>query len=112
MVIYMNEYKKTGYLHDNFRIFHLSDTAQKEFSYHYHDFNKILILLNGNVTYTIEGRSYELQKNDIIFVNAGEVHKPVIHSNAPYERIVIYVSPDYLDSYQRETSDLNTCLID
>ena len=109
MVIYMNEYKKTGYLHDNFRIFHLSDTAQKEFSYHYHDFNKILILLNGNVTYTIEGRSYELQKNDIIFVNAGEVHKPVIHSNAPYERIVIYVSPDYLDSYQRETSDLNTC---
>ena len=73
MVIYMNEYKTTGYLHDNFRIFHLSDTAQKEFSYHYHDFNKILILLNGNVTYTIEGRSYELQKNDIIFVNAGEV---------------------------------------
>jgi len=105
----MNEYKKTGYLHDNFRIFHLSDTAQKEFSYHYHDFNKILILLNGNVTYTIEGRSYDLQKNDIIFVNAGEVHKPVINSDTPYERIVIYVSPDYLDSYQRENADLNTC---
>ncbi len=105
----MDEYRKTGYLHDNFRIFHLSDTVQKEFSYHYHDFNKILILLNGDVTYTIEGRSYDLQANDIVFVNAGEVHKPVINSDTPYERIVIYVSPDYLDSHEKGNSDLNTC---
>jgi len=105
----MNEYRKIGYLHDNFRIFHLSDTAQREFTYHYHDFNKILILLNGDVTYTIEGRSYDLQANDIVFVKAGEVHKPVIHSDVPYERIVIYVSPDYLDSHQKENADLNTC---
>lgn len=105
----MNEYSRTGYLHDNFRIFHLSDTSQKSFTYHYHDFNKILILLNGDVSYTIEGRSYDLQPNDIIFVKAGEVHKPVIRSDAPYERIVIYVSPDYLNSYQRENMDLSTC---
>lgn len=105
----MNEYRKTGYLHDNFRIFHLKDTSQKEFSYHYHDFNKILILLNGDITYTIEGRSYDLQVNDIVFVKAGEVHKPVINSNTPYERIIIYVSPDYLVSHQRDNADLNTC---
>ena len=105
----MDEYRKIGYLHDNFRIFHLSDTAQRTFSYHYHDFNKILILLSGDVTYTIEGRSYDLQPNDIVFVEAGEVHKPVINSDAPYERIVIYVSPDYLYSQQRENADLNTC---
>ena len=105
----MDEYRKTGYLHDNFKIFHLSDTAQRVFSFHYHDFNKILILLNGDVSYTIEGRSYQLQANDIVFVNAGEVHKPVIESDAPYERIVIYVSPDFLDKYQKENADLKTC---
>jgi len=105
----MDEYRKIGYLHDNFRIFHLSDTAQREFTYHYHDFNKILILLKGDVTYTVEGRSYDLQPNDIVFVKAGEVHKPVINSDAPYERIVIYVSPDYLDSHQKGNADLNTC---
>ena len=105
----MDEYIKTGYLHDNFRIFHLSDTAQRTFSHHYHDFNKILILLSGDVSYTIEGRSYHLQPNDIVFVEAGEVHKPVIESDTPYERIVIYVSPDYLDSLRRENADLNTC---
>ena len=105
----MDEYRKIGYLHDNFRIFHLTDTAQKTFAYHYHDFNKILILLSGDVTYTIEGRSYDLQPNDIVFVEAGEVHKPIISSDAPYERIVIYVSPDYLNSHLRENADLNTC---
>lgn len=105
----MDEYKKTGYLHDNFKIFHLTDTSPREFSYHYHDFNKILILLNGDVTYNIEGRSYPLQSNDIIFVNAGEVHKPIINSESPYERIIIYVSTDFLDSYHKNNADLNTC---
>lgn len=105
----MSEYQKTGYLHDNFKIFHLSDTARREFSYHYHDFNKILILQNGNVTYHVEGRSYDLIPNDIVFVNAGEVHKPVICSDMPYERLVIYVSTDFLSSYQKESANLNTC---
>ena len=104
----MDEYRKTGYLHDNFKIFHLTDTDKKEFSFHYHDFNKILILLNGDVTYTIEGRSYSLAPNDIVFVNAGEVHKPNIESNEPYERIVIYVSPDFLNTYQKKDASLNT----
>ncbi len=105
----MNEYKKIGYLHDNFKIFHLTDTASREFNYHYHDFHKILILLSGDVTYSIEGRSYELNPYDIVFVNAGEVHKPTIHSNAPYERIIIYVSTDFLAQYKKENTDLNTC---
>lgn len=105
----MDEYRKIGYLHDNFRIFHLTDQFQKEFVYHYHDFNKILILLRGDVTYTIEGRAYDLQPNDIVFVKAGEVHKPVINGTSPYERIVIYVSPDYLDSHQKGDADLSTC---
>ena len=65
----MDEYQKIGYLHDNFKIFHLSDTSRKEFIYHYHDFNKILIFLKGDVTYTIEGRTYNLVPNDIVFVN-------------------------------------------
>ena len=107
----MDEYRKTGYLHDNFRIFHITDTNQKEFTFHYHDFNKILIILNGDVTYTIEGRSYQLLPNDIVFVGAGEVHKPTIESCEPYERIVIYVSPDFLDTYRKKDANLNTCFM-
>ena len=46
----MPEYKKVGYLTSSFKLFHLKDQNKKEFSYHYHDFHKILILLNGDIT--------------------------------------------------------------
>ena len=44
----MPEYKKVGYLTTSFKMFHLKDTSRREFHYHYHDFHKILILLNGD----------------------------------------------------------------
>ena len=67
----MPEYKKVGYLTTDFKMFHLKDEEMRTFHYHYHDFHKILILLNGDVTYCIEGRSYDLKKNDIVLVHAG-----------------------------------------
>lgn len=105
----MPEYKKVGYLTDSFKMFHLKDTKRREFGYHYHDFHKILILLSGNVSYTIEGHTYDLLEDDIVLVNAGEVHKPVIHSDTPYERIIIYVSPDFLEEYGEEENNLTRC---
>lgn len=106
----MPEYKKVGYLTTSFKMFHIKDNAHKEYSYHYHDFHKILILLSGDVTYCIEGRTYDLRPNDIVLVNSGEVHKPIIRSDAPYERIIIYVSPDYLNEYRDAKNDLSLCL--
>lgn len=105
----MEQYEKTGYLHSNFKMFHLVDSERRDFSYHYHDFHKILIFLGGDVSYSIEGRSYDLKPNDIVFVNAGEVHRPIIHSTKAYERIIIYVSPSFLNSYQEENYDLGLC---
>ncbi|SER72211.1 AraC family transcriptional regulator [Lachnobacterium bovis] len=105
----MNSYNRTGYLKSNFKIFHLKDQKKHDIEYHYHDFHKILIFLSGNVTYSIEGRSYELQPNDIVFVNSGEVHKPIINDNSTYERIIIYISKDYLDSYSEKNNDLSLC---
>lgn len=105
----MPEYKKVGYLTSSFKMFHLKDSSQRDFNYHYHDFHKILILISGDITYCIEGRSYDLKPNDIVLVNAGEVHKPVLSSGADYERIIIYLSPDFLNEYQEDNNDLGLC---
>lgn len=105
----MPEYKKIGYLTSSFKIFHLKDSSQREFHDHYHDFHKILILINGDITYCIEGRSYDLKPNDIVLVNAGEVHKPVLRSSRDYERIIIYLSPEFLNEYQEDSNDLGLC---
>ncbi|NLL78311.1 MAG: AraC family transcriptional regulator [Clostridiales bacterium] len=102
-------YEKKGYLKDNFRVFHLKDCEQKEYSFHYHDFAKILVLLSGDVHYTIEGRTYPLAPYDIVLVDAGQLHRPIVHSDSPYERIILYVSPDYLSSFKSNGYDLSLC---
>lgn len=105
----MQEYEKRGYLHQNYRIFHLTDQNRQEFSYHYHDFYKILILLKGTVSYCIEGKSYALSPYDIVLVNAGELHRPILSGSSVYERIILYVSPDFLESFRCERYDLGLC---
>lgn len=105
----MQKYKKTGYLNTKFKIFHLVDNHRLSFDFHYHDFHKIIIHLQGNTTYCIEGRSYELRQNDIVFVNAGEVHRPVLNDDSTYERIIMYISKDYLSDFQQKENDLSLC---
>ena len=105
-----SRFEKTGYLNSNFKIFHLRDFNFTAIESHFHDFHKVLIFLNGDVTYQIEGRNYELHTNDIVFVPAGEVHKPTIHSQREYERIIIYISEDFLSNYSSAQTDLSLCL--
>ena len=74
----MEQYEQKGFLNSSFKIFHLKDRKLRDFTYHYHAFHKLLILIKGNVTYHIDGRSYRLEPYDIVFVHAGEVHRPQI----------------------------------
>lgn len=102
-------YAKTGYLHSDFKLFYLADRSKKEIDFHYHDFHKVLIFLNGNVSYNVEGKYFDLQPDDVILVSAGEIHRPVIHSDALYERIVVYLSRDFFEKYKEDDSDLFYC---
>jgi AraC-like DNA-binding protein len=106
----MSDYEKTGYLESNFRIFHLLDEHMNTVDFHFHDFHKILYFQSGNASYQVEGRSYLLKPNDIVFVPAGEVHRPILHDASPYERIIIYISQSFLDSYKEKNADLSLCL--
>ena len=105
----MESYSKKGYLYDNFKIFHLIDTNLGEIDFHYHDFHKVLIHLSGNTSYSIEGQTFDLEADDIVFVNAGEVHRPIFHDDSPYERIIIYISKDFLAEYSQADNDLSYC---
>ncbi len=53
----MENYEKTGYLKETFRLFHLKDSLAGEMNLHYHDFYKLIVFYQGNVTYMIEGKS-------------------------------------------------------
>lgn len=103
------QYKKSGYLQSDFKLFHLRDSFPQTFDFHYHDFHKILIFLDGNVSYIVEGRQYDLRPFDMLLIGAGEIHKPVIHGAAPYERIILYLSPHFFTENSSADADLFYC---
>ena len=104
----MEQYEKRGYLRDDYRIFHLTDRARRSFAFHYHDFYKVLVLLQGRVNYCVEGRSFSLEPNDVVLISEGELHHPEVLDDSPYERIILYLSPEFLRRYQEE-ADLLRC---
>ncbi|MHC6178690.1 AraC family transcriptional regulator [Clostridium sp. JNZ X4-2] len=89
---------KKGYLNNDFRIFHLRDKISLNFQFHYHDFNKIVIFISGDVTYLIEGSSYKLKPWDILLISSNDIHKALINPDEVYERMILWINPDFLIS--------------
>lgn len=106
-----DELKKRGYLNEDFMFFKLKDQKKTEFESHYHDFNKLIIFLSGDVTYIIEGKSYILKPWDILLVGRNDVHQPIVSPNTPYERIILWLNPHFLDAHKRNDCDLQSCFI-
>ncbi|EPY2272017.1 AraC family transcriptional regulator [Clostridium sporogenes] len=100
---------KRGYLKEDFRFFHLKDKKDMEFKLHYHDFNKIIVFISGNVSYLIEGKAYKLKPWDILFVSSNDLHKVIINNDEPYERIIIWVNSKFLEMHNKNNSNLLTC---
>ena len=42
-------FAREGYLRENYHYFHLRDTAGQERDFHFHEFDKIVLLLSGRV---------------------------------------------------------------
>jgi AraC-like DNA-binding protein len=96
-------------INDNFEFFHYKDDSHIEIEYHNHDFYEIYFFISGKVTYLIEGKSYSLKPWDILLINNKELHKPIIEQGSLYERIVIWVNPDFIRKLCTTSSDLFMC---
>lgn len=104
-------YVKQGYLYDDFRMFHILDHCEREQEFHYHDFYKIVIFISGNVKYNIEGKSYKLSPYDIVLVHKGNIHRPEYVAGEPYERVIFFISEDYLEQHKGEEYSLLNCFL-
>lgn len=103
------KFEKKGYLYDDFRMFHLKEKEPGNIGFHYHDFYKILIFISGSVNYIVEGKNYKLKPFDIVLVNRNEIHRPEVDAKQPYERVVFYISENYLEKHKTRQYDLKTC---
>ena len=91
-----SSYESRGYLLDDYRLFHLSEAQKGQIEYHYHEFCKLLLLRSGSGGYWIEGQRYTLQPGDAVLIGSHCVHRPEFEADTPYERIIIYISPEFL----------------
>lgn len=102
----MTGYEKRGYLLENFRLFHLNTESETKVDYHYHEFCKLLLLVSGKGGYVVDGQRYLLQPGDVVLVGSRSVHRPELESGDPYERIIIYISPEFLEKMSATDCDL------
>ncbi|MDY3985294.1 AraC family transcriptional regulator [Dysosmobacter sp.] len=104
-----SEVGKRGYLKEDFRLFHLKDSRAQKLDYHYHEFDKLILLLNGRVTYVVEGVTYFLRPWDLLLVQHDMIHKPTIDPAEPYERVVIWLGREWLASRSDSGEALDSC---
>ena len=96
----------------DFECFHYYDTDPVQVEFHDHQFYEVLFFLSGSVSYTIEGRTYQLRPGDILLTSRGELHRPDIRSGKAYERYVIWVQPQIIDRIRLLGTDLDACFRD
>lgn len=104
----MDNGSKQGFLLEDYRLFHLTSGQGFTTELHYHEFYKILFLIRGKGEYFIDGQRYLLRPGDIVLLPAGTVHKAALSPAEPYERVILYILPRYLE----ELSTVSTQLVE
>lgn len=92
-----NAFAREGYLRENYHYFHLRDTAGQERDFHFHEFDKIVLLLSGRVDYFVESEVYTLEPWSLLLVKHHTIHKALIDKSEPYDRVIIYLDRKYFD---------------
>lgn len=102
-------YAKKGYLLEDFRLFHLKDHGESKVDYHYHEFYKILFFVSGSGGYFVEGKRYALAPGDIVLIGNQCVHRPEFDHDTACERMILYISPEFLEKESSVSCNLTDC---
>lgn len=82
---------------DQFTTFHCFSTEDMSYTHrsvshachyetHIHDVCELIYLKKGDITYTVEGKAYQLGKNSLIITRPLMMHSVTIHTPTVYER--------------------------
>lgn len=79
-----------GYLNESFKVFHVKDSGFKEAEFHYHEFHKIIIPINGKSNYLTEVGSHCASPGELLIVPAATLHRPFYPSEDICERYIVW----------------------
>jgi len=83
----------------DFSYFHSISPGNFTIPIHNHNVNEIFLCISDNINYYVDGKTYELNKYDIIITNNKEFHRPVLRIKDTYERKIIQFRKEYLSFF-------------
>ncbi|MDT2660525.1 AraC family transcriptional regulator [Enterococcus hulanensis] len=82
------------------------NTDKPNITLHLHNHLELFLFLQGDCHYFIDGKSYNLKRGQLLFINNNQIHGPTLFSDEVYERFSIHFSPQYLESLSSEKTSL------
>ncbi|MGN0975244.1 MAG: helix-turn-helix domain-containing protein [Gemmiger sp.] len=97
-------------LKNDFEVYHYRNEHLGEVALHHHDFYEIYLFISGEVSYTVESRTYHLTPGDVLLISPLELHQPRVNpDNGPYERLVLWIGRNYLEQLSSTQTSLTRC---
>lgn len=88
---------------------HLDSSPQSDVAIcpHHHAFYEIIFVVQGDLFYEVEGRSYHLKRGDVILIDELQFHHGLIHHRQNYERYALWIHPKYMQLLSRRFPKLD-----
>ncbi|MEE1350597.1 MAG: AraC family transcriptional regulator [Clostridia bacterium] len=83
--------------------------SNEHFQLHSHNEYEIYMFLEGDATYVVEEKNYQLSPDDIIIIRKHEMHRVFHNSTGKYRRIVLSIAPEIFSSCGCEEYESKFC---
>ncbi len=93
----------------HFEVFHYKEKSPENVDMHHHDFYEVYFLLNGRVSFRVEGETYVLEQGDLLLINPQELHRAQVEPDTLYERMILWIDRNYLARLCTEDMNLAAC---
>lgn len=91
---------------------HKTTTQNASYAYHRHDGCEVYLFLSGNIKLYVEQTCFLPAPGSLVVIAPTEMHRVVTLDETPYDRIVIYLKQEYLDSLSTDGVDLSACFFE
>ncbi|EOT44334.1 AraC family transcriptional regulator [Enterococcus columbae] len=95
---------------DQFEIYHVKDVVDRHQTlYHYHDFYEIHATLAGKATFYLDGNQFEIEAGTVLLIDRNDLHRIVSQSTEIFERVYIFITPEFLQTFSTKNTNLESC---
>lgn len=85
------------HLNTDYRIKHYIDMEIQDVERHYHEFYECIFFYAGDITYSVENRTFYPAPGDVLLINIAQFHKPTMRSaSPPYDRISLFLDKNFV----------------